>query len=79
MSPVTFSSEWPKIARLLFILFCSSFGCTMNGFFVASFFIEYTLKQIGKTFLVFLLLFFIIYVSIICSNSIASESLKIVL
>ncbi|CAH0716253.1 unnamed protein product, partial [Brenthis ino] len=51
MSPVTFSSEWPKIARLLFMLFCSSFGSTMNGFFVASFFIEHTLKQIGNVFL----------------------------
>ncbi|XP_026500819.1 melatonin receptor type 1B-B-like isoform X1 [Vanessa tameamea] len=50
-SPVTLSHEWPKISRLLLMLFCSCFGSTMNGFFVASFFIEHTLRKAGNVYL----------------------------
>ncbi|XP_045458470.1 melatonin-related receptor-like [Melitaea cinxia] len=50
-SPVTLSHDWPKLARLLLMLFCSSFGSTMNGFFIASFFVEHTLRKFGNVFL----------------------------
>ncbi|CAH2103616.1 unnamed protein product [Euphydryas editha] len=50
-SPVTLSHEWPRLGRLLLMLFCSCFGSTMNGFFVASFFVEHTLRKVGCVFL----------------------------
>ncbi|CAK1588474.1 unnamed protein product [Parnassius mnemosyne] len=50
-SPITLSQEWPKISRLLFMVFCSCLGTTMNGFFVAAFFVEHTLKKVGNVFL----------------------------
>ncbi|XP_045784991.1 histamine H2 receptor-like [Maniola jurtina] len=50
-SPLIMSNEWPKIGRLLFILFCCCFGSIMNGFFISSFFVERTLKRIGNTYL----------------------------
>lgn len=48
ISPVTLSSEWPTLGRLLFMVVCSCTGTTMNGFFVASFFVEPSLKRAGK-------------------------------
>ncbi|XP_053624467.1 melatonin receptor type 1A-like isoform X2 [Plodia interpunctella] len=50
-SPVTLSSEWPTLSRLLFIIICSCLGTTINGFFVAAFFVEHTLKKVGNVFL----------------------------
>lgn len=48
ISLMTFDNTWPKRERLLFSVACSIFGCLMNGFFVAAFFIEDYLKRIGK-------------------------------
>ncbi|CAH2985211.1 unnamed protein product [Chilo suppressalis] len=50
-SPVTLSFEWPTLGRLLFMVFCSCLGTTINGFFVAAFFVEHTLKRVGNVFL----------------------------
>lgn len=50
-SPVTLSKEWPTLGRLLFMVICSCFGTTINGFFVAAFFVERTLKRVGNVFL----------------------------
>ncbi|XP_026762745.1 melatonin receptor type 1A-A-like [Galleria mellonella] len=50
-SPVTLSHEWPTLSRLLFMVFCSCLGTTINGFFVAAFFVEHTLKKVGNVFL----------------------------
>ncbi|KAJ0184047.1 hypothetical protein K1T71_000470 [Dendrolimus kikuchii] len=50
-SPVTLSHEWPTLSRLLFMVFVSCLGTTINGFFVAAFFVEHTLKKIGNVFL----------------------------
>lgn len=47
-SPVTMSHEWSKVGRLLFMVFFACIGTIMNGFFVAAFFVERTLKKIGK-------------------------------
>lgn len=47
-SPVTLNHQWPKLERLLFVLLSSLFSCTMNGFFVAAFFVENALKRIGE-------------------------------
>ncbi|XP_073956460.1 melatonin-related receptor-like isoform X1 [Choristoneura fumiferana] len=49
-SLVTLNHAWPKRDRLLFTVACSVFGCIMNGFFVASFFVEDHLKRIGLVF-----------------------------
>lgn len=54
-SPVTLSNEWPKLERLLLMLLCSCLGTTMNGFFVAAFFVEHTLKKAGKYLLLYIL------------------------
>ncbi|XP_049885337.1 melatonin receptor type 1A-A-like [Pectinophora gossypiella] len=50
-SPITLSPEWPKLQKLLFLLFCATVGSILNGFFVSSFFIEHTLKKVGNVFL----------------------------
>ncbi|XP_061711584.1 melatonin receptor type 1A-like [Cydia pomonella] len=50
-SPVILSNEWPKLGRLLFTLLCSVLGVSMNGFFVASFFVEPGLNKIGYVFM----------------------------
>ncbi|CAH0577875.1 unnamed protein product [Chrysodeixis includens] len=50
-SPVTMNKEWPTLGRLLFMVFCSVIGSTVNGFFVAAFFVEHALKRIGNVFL----------------------------
>ncbi|XP_013189091.2 melatonin receptor type 1B-B [Amyelois transitella] len=50
-SPVTLSHEWPTLSRLLMMVFCSCLGTTINGFFVAAFFVEHTLKKVGNVFL----------------------------
>lgn len=47
-SPVTLSREWPTLSRLIFIVFWSFLGSIINGFFVASFFVEHALKRLGK-------------------------------
>ncbi|XP_075991327.1 histamine H2 receptor-like [Anticarsia gemmatalis] len=50
-SPVTLSAEWPTLGRLLFMVICSCLGTTINGFFVAAFFVERPLKRVGNVFL----------------------------
>lgn len=47
-SPITLSHEWPKLDRLLFMVCCSAISSILNGYFVASFFVETTLKRLGK-------------------------------
>ncbi|CAK1554636.1 unnamed protein product [Leptosia nina] len=50
-SPVTLSDEWPKVGRLIFVVTLCTLGTTLNGFFVASFFVESSLRKIGLVFL----------------------------
>ncbi|XP_063547093.1 melatonin receptor type 1A-like [Cydia strobilella] len=50
-SPVILSYEWPKLGWLLFTLLCSVLGVSVNGFFVASFFVEPGLNKIGYVFM----------------------------
>ncbi|XP_063837421.1 histamine H2 receptor-like [Ostrinia nubilalis] len=50
-SPVTLSQQWPTLGRLIFMVFCACIGTTINGFFVAAFFVEHTLKRVGNVFL----------------------------
>ncbi|XP_041986448.1 melatonin receptor type 1A-A-like [Aricia agestis] len=50
-SPVVLSSEWPRVTRLCFILFFAVFGTTINGFFIASFFVDRILNKLGNVFL----------------------------
>lgn len=47
-SPVTLRQDWPKLERLVFMVICAVISSIMNGYFVASFFVEHTLKRIGK-------------------------------
>lgn len=48
-SPVTLSNEWPKVERLVFMVIFACAGTTMNGFFVASFFVEEALRRVGMS------------------------------
>ncbi|XP_072930831.1 melatonin receptor type 1A-like [Epargyreus clarus] len=50
-SPLTLAYDWPKISRLLFLVACSCIGTIMNGFFVASFIVERSLRKVGNVFL----------------------------
>ncbi|XP_034839623.1 melatonin-related receptor-like [Maniola hyperantus] len=50
-SPLMLNNNWPRVLRLLFMLFCACFGSIMNGFFVSSFFVERHLKRIGNIYL----------------------------
>ncbi|XP_038216617.1 melatonin receptor type 1B-B-like [Zerene cesonia] len=50
-SPVTLSGDWPKVGRLIFMVALSTIGTILNGFFVASFFVEYSLRRVGFVFL----------------------------
>ncbi|CAG4942916.1 unnamed protein product [Colias eurytheme] len=50
-SPVTLSGEWPKVGRLIFMVLLSTIGTILNGFFVASFFVEFSLRRVGFVFL----------------------------
>lgn len=47
-SPVTLSNEWPQLERLLFMIICAGTSSTANGFFVAAFCVEHTLRRIGE-------------------------------
>lgn len=47
-SPVTLNNEWPVVERLLLMVTLSTIGTILNVFFVASFFVEPTLRRPGK-------------------------------
>ncbi|XP_045531248.1 kappa-type opioid receptor-like isoform X1 [Pieris brassicae] len=50
-SPVTFNEEWPKVWRLVIMVTMATLGTTLNGFFVASFFVERPLRRAGLVYL----------------------------
>ncbi|XP_045490120.1 kappa-type opioid receptor-like [Pieris rapae] len=50
-SPVTFNDEWPKVWRLVIMVTMATLGTTLNGFFVASFFVERPLRRAGLVYL----------------------------
>ncbi|KPJ09107.1 hypothetical protein RR48_15248 [Papilio machaon] len=50
-SPIALSQEWSRVSRLMFVFILCVFGTIMNGFFIASFFVENKLSKKGNVFL----------------------------